>query len=96
MGIFGDKDLKRLEREVLALRIAVELSSKGLVQDVPRLEAGVNNGVRDIVALMRRLREKGKGSEADAMLRKLHGGAPEAQESLTTIRNAIDGELAHA
>lgn len=92
MGLFGDRDLKALDNEILAMKLALNLRDQA--SDSAKFERGLKQGAADIATLIDRLTAKGKRDEAIAMLdtvgpRKM---SVEAQSSFDQIRVEIEAK----
>ena len=93
MGLFGDKNLKALDREIMAMKLALTLRDQA--RDPNHLERGLKQGTTDITNLIKKLMLSGKGAEARAMLGTVgpRNMPAAAQEAFAKIRAEIDGRL---
>ena len=92
MGLFGDKDLRKLDTEVTGVCVSVKMATSG-VMPVERVESVVNDSAHEIIELVRRLDAKGKRGETDAKLAKLTSTDPVEEEMLSRVRAAIDSQV---
>lgn len=92
MGLFGDKDLSKLDTEVSGVCMSVKMATSGAMP-LDRVQSAVNDSASQIIDLVRRLDAKGKRGEADEKLAKLTSGDPTEQEMLSRVRAAIDSQV---
>lgn len=69
MGFFGNKDVKALRRELMALRVALTLGAAASTS-VGRFEAGVASTQTDSVSAARRIKAAGKSADGMAVVVK--------------------------
>lgn len=98
MGLFGDKDLKVVKKEITGLRLAIGMRHMAPPEAFDR---GVESCVVDAGAALRRLHAKGRGADAVRVLDALTAASHltgEKQELFLDvvgrIRGSVDGASA--
>ena len=93
MGLFGDKDVKIIDRELTMMRLAITVRHRARSAD--QFENGLVDAVNQSALAARRLDAKGRRSEVLALLDKLKRNSlsGEDQELFETLVEQVRGAL---
>ena len=93
MGLFKDKDLRKLEYEITKIMVTLKLIGMGMAPDLQRARAAVNASAGEVVQRVQALRAKGKTAEAEAALANLQSHVPELEEIVAKVRASVRAAL---
>lgn len=79
MGIFGDRDLKRLRRELEEGKLAMQIGPR---LGPEMMQVGIENTRRDLNVAVQRLVATGRSGEAAELLRRSRVAGAEGAEAL--------------